>query len=98
MADSGAAPLDRHRTAGSSTGETMPATGNMSGALLATLAAVSFVVCLVGFAAKQITVGVDATIVTLLAAGAALSWQATESRRSRQAQREWDAAHRGAAE
>jgi len=97
MADPGFEPLDRHRAADSFTGETTPATGNMAGALLATLAAVSFVVCLAGFAAKQITVGVDATIVTLLAAGAALSWQATQVRRSRQAQREGDAAHRGAA-
>jgi len=60
------------------------------------LAAAAFVVCLASFAIRQVNVGIDAAIVALLAAGAALAWLTMEARRVRQVERDWSSAHRGA--
>lgn len=65
-----------------------------AGPLLVTLAGVAFVVCLASFALKLTGVGVTAASVTLLAAGGAMSWLTTESRRRRDVQRRWDTAAR----
>jgi hypothetical protein len=52
------------------------------------LGVVALVVCVAGFAMKQVGVGIAAVIVALLAAGVGLAWIAMERRRVRQAERE----------
>lgn len=84
MGDTTIDHVERHRTS-----------RPLAGLLLVGVAVVSFVVCLAGFAIRQIDVGVTAASVTLLAAGAALAWLAMEARRVRQVEREWDRAHPG---
>jgi hypothetical protein len=64
-----------------------------AGLILLAVTVVAFVTCLAGFALRQVGVGVGAAIVALLAAGAALAWLAMESRRVRQAQRDWESTH-----
>ena len=44
----------------------------------------AFVICLASFAVRQVSVGLGAAIVALLAAGAALAWLTMEGRRVRQ--------------
>jgi hypothetical protein len=69
-----------------------------SGLLFVAVSVVSFVVSLASFAVRQIDVGVGAASVTLLAAGASLAWRATDARRDRQVQRDWDSTrHRAVA-
>lgn len=58
-----------------------------TGLVLSVTVAVSFVICLIGFATRQIDVGLDAACVMLLASGLTLSWLTSESRRIRDAQR-----------
>lgn len=57
------------------------------GTMLAAAAMVSFIVCLAGFAMRQVGVGVGAASVALLAAGGALSWRTAHARQLRDAQR-----------
>lgn len=64
-----------------------PSAASAPGTWLAVVAVVSFVVCLAGFASRQVGVGVGAASVTLLAAGGALSWLTAQGRRFRDAQR-----------
>ena len=97
MGDTAGDPIDHHRTTQPLAGETMKNTAKTSGLVLVAVAVVAFVICLVGFAVRQVGVGVGAAIVTLLAAGAALAWLAMEARRVRQVQREWDSTHHDAA-
>ncbi len=49
----------------------------------------AFVVCLANFALGQVGVGVAAVIAGLLAFGAGMAWLAMDSRRVRQAERDW---------
>jgi Flp pilus assembly protein TadB len=96
MGDTASDPVDHHRTTQPLAGETMKNTAKTPGLILVAVAVVAFVVCLASFAMKQVGVGIGATIVTLLAAGASLAWLAMESRRVRQVQREWSSTHHGA--
>lgn len=67
---------------------TAASTGSITpGLILSATVAVSFIVCLAGFAARQIGVGLGAACVMLLASGLTLSWLTSESRRIRDAQR-----------
>ena len=68
------------------------------GLLLLAAGVVAFVVCLASFAQRQVTVGVAAAVVALLATGAAFAWLGMESRRIIQAQRECRNAHHGGTE
>jgi hypothetical protein len=63
------------------------------GLIFVAMAVVAFVICLASFAVRQVSVGVGAAIVALLAAGAALAWLTMEGRRVRQVQREWSRTH-----
>lgn len=65
-----------------------PPAAHGASALLAIVAAVSLVICVASFAIRQAGVGVDAASIALLAAGAALAWQAMDGRRARQMHRE----------
>jgi uncharacterized membrane-anchored protein len=94
MGDTASDPIDHQRTTQRLTGETLKNTAKAPG--LALVAVVAFVVCLAGFAVRQVNVGIGAAIVALLAVGAALAWLAMEARRVRQVQREWSSAHRDA--
>jgi hypothetical protein len=57
------------------------------GLLMAVVAVVSLVICLGGFATRQVGVGVGAASVALLAAGGTLSWLTAQGRRVRDTQR-----------
>jgi protein-S-isoprenylcysteine O-methyltransferase Ste14 len=89
MGDDASDPIDRRRTTQPLAGETMKNTAKTPGLAFVAVAVVSFVVCLAGFAVRQVNVGIGAAIVALLAAGAALAWLSMEGRRVRQVQREW---------
>jgi uncharacterized membrane-anchored protein len=65
-----------------------------SGLVLLAIGVVAIVVCLASFAQRQVTVGVGAIAVALLATGAGFAWLGMESRRIRQVQREWRSGHR----
>lgn len=97
MGDTAGDPIDHHRTTQPLAGETMKNTAKTPGLIFVAVAVVAFVICLASFAIHQIGVGVDAAIVTLLTAGAALAWLAMEARRVRQVEREWDSTHHDAA-
>jgi hypothetical protein len=68
-----------------------------SGLLFVAVALVSFVVCLASFATRHVDMGVSAASITLLAAGASLASRATETRRLRQVQRDWQNTRHGVA-
>jgi uncharacterized membrane-anchored protein len=63
------------------------------GLLLLAVGVVAIVVCLASFAQRQVTVGIGAIAVALLASGAGFAWLGMESRRIRQVQRDWKSAH-----
>ena len=89
MGDDARDPIDQHRTAQPPAVETMKNPAKGQGLVYAAVAAVAFVICLASFAVRQVSVGLGAAIVALLAAGAALAWLTMEGRRVRQVQREW---------
>jgi protein-S-isoprenylcysteine O-methyltransferase Ste14 len=86
-------PIDHHRTTQPHAGETTKNTAKTPGLVFVATAAVAFVICLASFAVRQVSVGVGAAIVALLAAGAALAWLTMEGRRVRQVEREWSRTH-----
>jgi hypothetical protein len=51
------------------------------------------VVCVTNFALGEVSAGIAAAIVALLAFGAGLDWLAMDRRRIRQAEREWFISH-----
>jgi hypothetical protein len=93
MGDDASDPIDHHRTTQPPAGETMKNTAKTPGLVFVAVAVVAFVICLVSFAVRQVSVGVGAAIVALLAAGAALAWLTMEGRRVREVQREWRRTH-----
>ena len=93
MGDDANDPIDRHRTTQPLAGETMKNTAKTPGLVFVAVAVVAFVICLASFSVRQVSVGVSAAIVALLAAGAALAWLTMEGRRVRQVQREWSRTH-----
>jgi len=94
MGDDASDPIDHHRTTQPPAGETSKNTAKAPGLVFVAAAALAFVICLASFAVRQVSVGVGAAIVALLAAGAALASLTMEGRRVRQVQREWSRAHR----
>ena len=93
MGDDASDPIDDHRTTRPLAGETMKKTAKAPGLVFLAVAAVAFVICLASFAVRQVSVGLGAAIVALLAAGAGLAWLTMEGRRVRQVQREWGRTH-----
>jgi protein-S-isoprenylcysteine O-methyltransferase Ste14 len=89
MGDDASDPIDDHRTTQPVAGEMMKNTAKAPGLVFVAAAVVAFVICLASFAVRQVSVGVGAAIVALLAAGAALAWLTMEGRRVRQVQRDW---------
>ena len=94
MGDTSRDPIDHHRTTQPRVGESMKSGVKTPGLLLLAVGVVAIVVCLASFAQRQVTVGIDAIAVALLATGAGFAWLGMESRRIRQAQREWRNSHR----
>ena len=92
MGDTASDPIDHQRTTQPLAGETMK-TAKAPGLAFVAVAVVAFVVCLASFAVRQVSVGLGAAIVALLAAGAGLAWLTMEGRRVRQMQREWSRTH-----
>ena len=82
--------VDHHSTTAPPAGEN---SDRIAVLLFVAVSVVSFVVCLASFAIRQIDVGVGAASVMLLAAGASMASRATEARRIRQLQRDWERAH-----
>jgi Flp pilus assembly protein TadB len=93
MGDTSRDPIDHHGTTEPRAGESMKDAAKTPGLLLLAACVLAFVVCLASFAERQVTVGVAAAVVALLAAGAGFAWLGMESRRVRQVQREWKNAH-----
>jgi hypothetical protein len=98
MGDTSRDPIDHHRTTEPRAGESMKNAVKTPGFVLLAAGLVAFVVCLASFAQKQIGIGVGAVAVALLASGAGFAWLGMESRRIRQAQRDWKTAHDGGTE
>jgi uncharacterized membrane-anchored protein len=92
MGDTSRDPIDHHRTTRPRAGESMKSGLKTAGRLLA-VGVVAIVVCLASFAQRQVTVGIGAIAVALLATGAGFAWLGMESRRIRQVQRDWKSAH-----
>jgi uncharacterized membrane protein YcjF (UPF0283 family) len=93
MGDTSRDPIDHHRTTPTRAGESMKSGAKTPGLLLLAVGVVAIVVCLASFAQRQVTVGIDAIAVALLATGAGFAWLGMESRRIRQVQRDWKSAH-----
>nr|WP_108638131.1 hypothetical protein [Mycobacterium rhizamassiliense] len=53
----------------------------------------ALVVCITNFALGEVTAGIAAAIVALMAFGAGLDWIGMDRRRVRQAEREWFTSH-----
>jgi uncharacterized membrane protein len=97
MADSRIDSIDHDLIAQQSAALTHSSAKN-SGLLFVAVAVVSFVVCLASFATRHVDMGVSAASITLLAAGASLASRATEIRRLRQVQRDWQNTRHGVAQ
>jgi uncharacterized membrane protein YcjF (UPF0283 family) len=93
MGDTSRDPIDLYRTTRPRAGESMKSGLKTPGLLLLAVGVVAIVVCLASFAQRQVTVGIDAIAVALLATGAGFAWLGMESRRIRQVQRDWKSAH-----
>ena len=93
MGDTSRDPIDHHRTTQPRAGESTKSGAKTPALLLFAVGLVAFVVCLAGFAERQIGVGVGAAVVALLAAGAGFAWLGMESRRIRQVEQEWKGSH-----
>jgi uncharacterized membrane protein YcjF (UPF0283 family) len=98
MGDTSRDPIDHHRTTDPRAGESMKNGAKTPGLLLLAAGVVAFVVCMASFAQRQVTVGVAAAVVALLATGAGFAWLGMESRRILQAQRERRNSHHGGTE
>jgi hypothetical protein len=94
MGDTSRDPIDHHRTTDPRAGESIKSGVKTPGLVLLATDVVAFVVCLASFAERQVTVGVAAMVVALLATGAGFAWLGMESRRIRQVQQEWKSSHR----
>jgi uncharacterized membrane protein YcjF (UPF0283 family) len=93
MGDTSRDPIDHHRATRTRAGESMKSGVKTPGLLLLAVGVVAIVVCLASFAQRQVTVGIGAIAVALLATGAGFAWLGMESRRIRQVQRDWKSAH-----
>jgi hypothetical protein len=93
MGDTSDDPIDHHRTTRPRAGESMKSGLKTPGLILLAVGVVAIVVCLVSFAGRQVTVGVGAIAVALLATGAGFAWLGMDSRRVRQVQRKWKSSH-----
>jgi len=93
MGDTAIKTVDDHSATQQPVGEMTENSATASVLLFVSVSVLSFMVCLASFAIRQIDLGVGAASVTLLAAGAAMAWRATEARRVRQVQRDWDSTH-----
>jgi Flp pilus assembly protein TadB len=94
MGDTSRDPIDHRRTTRARAGESVKSGAKTPGLLLLAVAVVAIVVCLASFALRQVTVGIGAIAVALLATGAGFAWLGMESRRIRQVEREWRDSHR----
>jgi hypothetical protein len=94
MGDTSRDPIDHHRTTDPRAGESMKSGAKTPGLFLLATAVLAFVICVASFAQRQVTVGVAALAVALLATGAGFAWLGMESRRVREVQREWKSSHR----
>jgi hypothetical protein len=83
--------IDHQHIAQPLTGQA-PTTAKRPEMFLVAIAVVSFVVCVVSFAMRQIDVGVGAASVSLLTIGASLAYRSAEVRRVRQVERDWESA------
>src|SRR6201996_9287244 len=95
MGDTSRDPIDHQRTTQPRVGESMKSGVKTPGLLLLAVGVVAIVVCLASFAGRQVTVGIGAIAVPLLATGAGFAWLGMESRRVRQVQRQWKSSRRG---
>jgi hypothetical protein len=93
MGDTSEDPIDHHRTTRPRAGESMKSGLKTPGLILLAVGVVAIVVCLASFAGRQVTVGIGAIAVALLATGAGFAWLGMDSRRVRQVERKWKSSH-----
>jgi Flp pilus assembly protein TadB len=85
--------VDHDRTSRRYADESVQDSERSPGLVVVAAAALAFVVCVTNFALGEVSAGIAAAIVALLAFGAGLDWLAMDRRRIRQAEREWFISH-----
>lgn len=73
--------------------ESVRGSGWTSGQVVVGAGVLALVVCVANFALGEVSAGITAAIVALLAFGAGLDWIGMDRRRIRQAEREWFTSH-----
>jgi hypothetical protein len=85
--------IERDRISQRNVDESPPRIRWTPGASVATAGVLALVVCIANFALGEVSAGISAAIVGLLACGAGLDWVGMDRRRIRQAEREWFSSH-----
>lgn len=80
--------IERNRITQGSVDEPAPRLRRTPGVSVATAGVLALVVCVANFALGEVSAGVSAAIVGLLAFGAGLDWVSMDRRRIRQAERD----------
>lgn len=73
--------------------ESVRGSGWTAGRVVVGVGVLALVVCVANFALGEVSAGIAAAIVGLLAFGAGLDWIGMDHRRIRQAEREWFTSH-----
>ena len=93
MSDDARDSVNHDRLPGRNANEPAQASGWAPGLSVVLAGVLAIVVCVANFALGEVTAGLAAAIVGMLAFGAGLDWIAMDRRRIRQAEREWFASH-----
>ncbi|WAJ42609.1 LapA family protein [Mycobacterium sp. Aquia_216] len=86
-------PVDHDRTSARSTDRPPQDSVRTPGLIVVGAAVLALVVCVTNFALGEVSVGVTAAIIGLMALGAGLDWLSMDRRRIRQAERDWFVSH-----
>jgi hypothetical protein len=93
MSDDSRDSVNDDRLAGRNANEPAQPSGWTPGLSVVLAGVLAIVVCVANFALGEVTAGIAAAIVGMLAFGAGLDWIAMDRRRICQAEREWFASH-----
>jgi hypothetical protein len=93
MSDDLHGSVNHDRLAGRTENEPVPTAGWTPGLSVVLAGVLAIVVCVANFALGEVTAGIAAAIVGMLAFGAGLDWISMDRRRIRQEEREWFASH-----
>ena len=93
MSDNSRDSVNHDRLAGRTENEPAQTFGWTPGLSVVLAGVLAIVVCVANFALGEVTAGIAAAIVGMLAFGAGLDWISMDRRRIRQEEREWFASH-----